>query len=152
MVTQDDVRLERSVKVIWAEVLELLAKRIEPKAFRSWVQPAALLRLTVDEAVIGVANEFAVGTIQRNHSRDIRECLESVLKRQLKLVVEEDKSLANEQYVPSIASITVIPERVPLEAQFVRELGPTPKNHLNAKYTFDSFVIGSHNRFSHSAA
>jgi chromosomal replication initiator protein len=122
------------------------------------------VRVSADEAVVGAPNVFAMQTIERSYLPVISETLAAVLKRAVRLSLEVCESQPGDEYTPSIASITIIPPPESLDSKFARDLGYglspsqlTPAQvvaaaDLNPKYTFASFVVGSHNRFSHSAA
>jgi chromosomal replication initiator protein len=161
---RDDVRLDRPVKEIWSQAQEILAKKVSVASFESWIRPTMLIDLRGDEATIGVCNEFMKSWITSNHLEAITEAVSQVVKRKVSGKIVVDASLEQDRYTPSIATIKVEPQiqqapavnNSPLyAAQPTAQLNPQVRistANLNAKYTFETFVVGSHNRFSHSAA
>lgn len=170
---KEDVRLERSVEEIWAQAQALLERKLSQPTFASWVRPTRLLEIVGDEAVVGVLNEFSKSWILNNHVQSIAEALSQVLKREISARLVVDTSIRPDSYTPTIASIAVLPDQDmawprQAEAQTQQRAGsrppglPTPAKenahnrlgsaNLSLKYTFETFVVGSHNRFSHSAA
>ena len=92
------------------------------------------LELNDDEFVLAVPNDFTRDWIEGHFIGLIRAAVGDATgrERQVQLAVRE---IAGEPVVP-------------VEAHRREPLGIG----LNAKYTFDSFVIGSSNRFAHAAA
>lgn len=158
---QDDVRLSKSAKEVWAEALQILQKKLSQPTFNSWIKPAQLLEINNGEATIGVNNEFASGKLKGDNREALISALSEVIKEPVNLRIVVDPTLAPTTYSGTIANISVIqsPE-VPRQPHFQSNApsgfqqvtSQTNKGNLNPKYTFDTFVVGSHNRFVHSAA
>jgi hypothetical protein len=55
----EDVCLDRPIKEIWDQVLELLSKRLSTPNFRSWILPLQVSELTAENVVVKVLNDFA---------------------------------------------------------------------------------------------
>lgn len=158
---QDDIRLSRSAKEVWSEVLQLLSKRLSKPTFESWIKPAQLLQIENGEGVIGVGNEFVVGILTKDHRESLIAALSEVMQEPINVRIVADESIKSTPYASTIANITVVqtPEvrRQPFyennaPSGFKQANNQTNRGNLNAKYTLDTFVIGSHNRFVHSAA
>jgi chromosomal replication initiator protein len=160
----EDVRLLKSTKEVWTQVLELLKKNLSAPTFESWIRPTILVEMGNGEASIGVANEF-MRTMVSNHLDSIATALEQVTNERFTVKVITDPSAKPADYAPNISSITVIPEATEAPQSvypgarpgFGQPSAPAPYpqrsvSSLNPKYTFETFVVGSHNRFSHSAA
>lgn len=159
---KEDVRLERPVREVWSQAQEILSKTLTQPSFESWVRPTHLLEINGEEATIGVSNEFIRGWIASNYLGAITDAISQVIKRKVSAKIIVDSSLQHESYTPSIASITVMPPAVQVlkDKPALGQMQTAPVNpqvrnsaaSLNPKYTFDTFVVGSHNRFCHSAA
>jgi chromosomal replication initiator protein len=158
---QDDVRLSKSAKEVWSEALQILQKKLSQPTFNAWIKPLQLLEINNGEATIGVNNEFASGQLKADNREALVNALSEVVKEPVTLRIVVDPDLVPSAYTGTIASISVIqtPE-VPRQPHFQNNApsgfqpvtGQTNKGNLNPKYTFDTFVVGSHNRFVHSAA
>lgn len=177
---REDVRLLKPIKEVWSETKAIIAKGLPEPTFRTWVDPMQLVEIANGEATIAITNEFC-RTYANTHKEAIIAALLQVTNEKLEVKFIVDTSLASE-YTPSIASITVVPSRdarnesdqalgVSSTPTLTPSLSPSsgpqinPSNYstgappisaaqasLNPKYTFDTFVVGSHNRFCHSAA
>jgi chromosomal replication initiator protein len=159
-----DVRLLKSTKELWAATQDLLSKKLKESTFESWIRPAQLLSLDHGEATIGVCNDFMRGVITTRYLDLIKEALEQIVKEPLSIEIVVDASMLAGSYLPTIASISILPidesagatsggassgsqHLIESSAQSV-----TLKANLSSKYTFATFVVGSNNRFCHSAA
>ncbi len=161
---REDVRLERPIKEIWSQAQEILCKTLSQPTYESWIRPTQLLEISGDEATIGVCNEFMKTMITGSRLEAIIDAVSQVLNRKVSAKVVVDPSLQQESYTPSIASIAVVQQTNAPQREIFSTLPiqPTaaPQNpqtrvsaaNLNPKYTLETFVVGSHNRFSHSAA
>ncbi len=175
---REDVRLMKPIKEVWSETKSIVAKGLPEPTFRTWVDPMQLVEIANGEATIAITNEFC-RTYANTHKDAIVAALAQVTNEKLDVKFVVDTSLTSE-YTPSIASITVIPTREPrndmdqalgvssqssTSPSFQSAPNPVPnyaansaspvsaaQASLNPKYTFETFVVGSHNRFCHSAA
>jgi chromosomal replication initiator protein len=115
---------------IWPEVLSFLKREMEEHNYTMWVNGAHPLAYHDGTLIIGTLDDFSRAWMEERYSNLVRSHLESILKRTISL-----------RFVNS------------LEAEnfsFTRDFEPAPV--FNPKYTFDSFVVGSSNRFAHAAA
>lgn len=158
---QDDVRLSKSAKEVWSETLQILQNKLSKPTFESWIKPAQLLGIENGEATIAVFNEFASGKIKGDNREALIAALSEVVNQKVTLKFVVDASLAPSAYSGTIASISVVQSPEVARQQHFQSNAPsgyqqvtsqTNRGNLNPKYTFDTFVVGSHNRFVHSAA
>ncbi len=172
---RDDIRLLKSAKDIWADAQQILQKKLPTPSFQSWIKTTQLLEVLDGVATVGVSNDF-MRTMVTNHLSAINEALTQVIKEPVTVRIVIDSSIVD-VYTPTIGSITVMPPVDPVgqettnasayiaghQSGIIGERGsssqPPAMNagglsraNLSPKYTFDTFVVGSHNRFSHSAA
>ncbi len=155
---KNELRLEPQAQEVWARSMEILAKRLPQPSFESWIRPIQMVEINGSEAVLAVANEFNKTWIGTKHLEDIVLAMSQILGKSVGIRIIVDPSLKAE-YTPSIASIAVAPPRVSqveLPPQKLQSLGDSScrisASSLNPKYTLDAFVVGSNNRFCHSAA
>ncbi|HCC32993.1 MAG TPA: chromosomal replication initiator protein DnaA [Clostridiales bacterium] len=128
---------------IWDRTLELLRYELLKPSFDTWLLNTQPLALMDDTIVIGVPNEFARDWLERRYAEDIRRTLRRVLERDLriKFVIPNSSGVAPAKVPPSEA------EMLPATAR----PAPSHAGVLNAKYTFDSFVVGTQSRLAHAA-
>jgi len=126
--------------LLWEASVVDLRSRLSDGNFTAWfsqTQPAAL---EGDTFVLSAPSAFVRDWIQGRYVDDIRASLATTAGRELSIAVVADESLSSE----------VEPE----PRLLIRDRGTPAPAHANfhPKYTFDSFVIGSSNRFAHAAA
>jgi chromosomal replication initiator protein len=131
---------------------------------KAWIGLTRPLGLVEDTALLAAPNEFAKDYLERQLRPLIASVLTEELGREIRVAVTVDDS------EPPPASKTdgdVVLTAAPTESAAVdeepEEWAPrrtepswstaSPNgSHLNPKYTFDTFVIGHGNRFTHAAA
>jgi chromosomal replication initiator protein len=137
----------------------------QQKAFVSLTQPLGLVEDTV---LIAAPNEFTKDVLETRLRPLVSSALSAILGRDIRLAVTVDPSIAptiDEDLTDEVADSTYAddaPVGEPVhgnirEKNFDRPGMGSPSNkeefgRLNNKYTFDTFVIGTSNRFAHAAA
>jgi len=123
-----------SASGVWQEALRRIEGRLTKPSFESFVKAMAPVTLQGDVFVFSVPSRLAKEWVETRYSALIHGALREVLARAvtIQLTVAEDA-------VPPPAAAPA-PSRAPDTLQ------------LSPKYTFDTFVIGSGNRFAHAAA
>ena len=115
---------------IWPEVLSVLKKELDGHTYSIWFSDARPLAYHDGTLVISAPDDFTQAWLESRFTALIRSHLEPKLKRAISLRFVNSQDAEN-------FSIS-------------REIEAAP--HLNPKYTFDSFVVGSSNRFAHAAS
>lgn len=138
------------VQVIWSEVLDVVKTEINTPTFKTWFEHTTPLDIIEDRLVIAVQNEFARDWLDSRYSGLLKSALGQVTGVPLSIeftvpptTAEAIVSPAPE--TPAEVSSAIAEEK--LQAEETKVSGG-----FNAKYTFDSFVMGSSNRFAHAAA
>ncbi|HEX3255304.1 MAG TPA: chromosomal replication initiator protein DnaA, partial [Gaiellaceae bacterium] len=126
-------QIELTASSLWSEVASRLRGALNDTTYRTWFAEASGAELSDDTFVIGVPNDFTREWIEAHFLGLIQAAARDVSgqDRRIRLTLLEPDARA--------APAAVAPKRQP-------EVG------MNPKYTFDSFVIGSSNRFAHAAA
>ncbi len=128
---------------IWTKACKHLANTLPKDVFDRWIaviEPTSLKNHTL---VLSVANDFYQSWLEENYLPLIRNAIASVADEEIHIQFAVDSSKK------SPAQTHAEPHRPE------REPGKTPgklEMVLNPKYTFDSFVVGPSNSFSHAAA
>jgi chromosomal replication initiator protein len=134
------------IKEFWNEIIETVKKEHEltSVSFETWLKPLKPYCIKNNELYILVPSEqqMAQDYIQRKYSLPIKVAIEEItgLAYNVKFVLQEQlpeiKSEKETSYNNSVSS--------------KRDSSDTL--NLNPNYTFDTFVVGSNNRFAHSAS
>jgi chromosomal replication initiator protein len=129
--------IELTAEGLWSEVSGRLRGALNETTYRTWFDHVEGLELNDDEFVLAVPNDFTRDWIEGHFIGLIRAAVGDATgtERQIQLDVREAPGE---------------PAPAPVEAHRRETLGAGAG--LNSKYTFDSFVIGSSNRFAHAAA
>jgi chromosomal replication initiator protein len=131
-----DHSVELGGEGLWDNVSTRLQGALNEQTYRTWFSEVTGGAVG-DTVVLAVPNDFTREWIEGHFVELIRAAIKDATgaEPRLRLTVREPKSAA-----PS--SPPVLPPPLPR---------PDPGG-INPKYTFDSFVIGSSNRFAHAAA
>jgi chromosomal replication initiator protein len=127
--------IELTAEGLWSEVSSRLRGALNETTYRTWFEHVEGTGLTDDEFVLVVPNDFTRDWIDGHFLGLIRAAVGDATgrERRVQLTVAELEGAPG----PAVAES---PRREPGAVGF------------NSKYTFDSFVIGSSNRFAHAAA
>jgi chromosomal replication initiator protein len=127
--------IELTADGLWSEVSSRLKGALNETTYRTWFEHVEGTDLTDDEFVLAVPNDFTRDWIDGHFLGLIRAAVGDATgrERRVQLTVTEREG------TPGPAGGEA-PRREPGAVGF------------NSKYTFDSFVIGSSNRFAHAAA
>jgi chromosomal replication initiator protein len=159
---------DNELTAMWNAALDSLSDGTlspQQKAFVSLTQPLGLVEDTV---LIAAPNEFTKDVLETRLRPLVSSALSAILGRDIRLAVTVDPSIAptiDEDLTDEVADSTYAddaqvsePSRGNIrEGNFDRPGMGSPSNkeefgRLNNKYTFDTFVIGTSNRFAHAAA
>ena len=136
---------ELTAEDLWDDVSARLRGALNEKTFRNWFSEVGAVGLDDDTFVLAVPNDFTREWIEGHFAELIRAATKDVTgtERRLLLTVSPPQPGTPAAHVSASPSSTAA---VPVPP-------PRPEaGSINPKYTFDSFVIGSSNRFAHAAA
>jgi len=120
---------------------------------RGWLRGARPVALHDSLLIISVANQFTRDRVESRLRHGIEDLLSQYFLRPMSVAVSIDPDLPPEDLLPVLETSVVVNEPAPASAPpAAATADPGVPHGLNAKYTFDSFVIGDSNRFAHAAA
>jgi len=136
----------------WGQVQADLRKMLGANAYSAWIEPLRLMSVDKGVARIEVPTNFMRDWVARNYAEPIRQLLSSVTGATLDRV---DFTVARVRPIP-VAEVTGAakaprPSRAAAAAA-AREDGDLPGAALDARFTFDTFVVGKPNELAHAAA
>jgi chromosomal replication initiator protein len=152
---------------VWTEVISNLSDGILTPQQRAFVALTRPLGLVEDTALVAAPNEFTKDVLEARLRPVVVQALSQTLGREIRLAVTVDPTIAptiGEEATDEVADATYADASD--ETADLASEGRTEDSRpgtgspgtrledgrLNAKYTFDTFVIGSSNRFAHAAA
>ena len=115
--------------------------------YPAWFGRTQAVTLDGDAFVLAVPSLFVKEWIEDRYASQLRAAACSAAQRDLSIALVVDESLSQE---PEISTPTDQP--LPVETASTAPVEPDDSVPFHPKYTFDSFVIGSSNRFAHAAA
>ncbi|MEV8149349.1 chromosomal replication initiator protein DnaA [Arthrobacter sp. NPDC080073] len=153
--TVDEANHANTVGSSWRRVLSLLEQddRVTPRQ-RGFVILAQAQGLIGSTLLVAVPNELTREVLQTQVKDALDDALRSVFSDDIRCAIDVDTDLVpiHEEPAPAVELSSENDLAVELKPQ------PTPPStshefgRLNPKYVFDTFVIGSSNRFAHAAA
>ncbi len=148
--------IELTAESLWDGVSVRLRGSLNETTFHNWFSDVGAIAADDESFVLAVPNDFTRNWIEGHFIELIRAAVKEVagVELRLTLVVDPSRAKAPEQLEvreePEFVGPT-LPSPLPAAAM---QLG-SPRSEtgtINPKYTFDSFIIGSSNRFAHAAA
>jgi chromosomal replication initiator protein len=158
---------ENPLANVWTEVISNLSDGILTPQQRAFVALTRPLGLVEDTALVAAPNEFTKDVLEARLRPVVVQALSQTLGREIRLAVTVDPTIApaiDEEATDEVADATYADSSDdtgdPVSEQRADDSRPgtgspgtrLEDGRLNAKYTFDTFVIGSSNRFAHAAA
>ncbi|RFA32586.1 chromosomal replication initiation protein DnaA [Virgibacillus dokdonensis] len=129
-----------NIQEIWTAALEKIEEKISKPSFDTWLKNTKAETLENSTLIVSAPNEFARDWLENQYTRLISDILTEITGAEI-----ETKFI-----IPSTSKDA---EDAPTSNQRKsNDLNDHAKSLLNAKYTFDTFVIGAGNRFAHAAS
>ena len=129
----------------WNEIIESIKIEHEVSniAFTTWLVPLKPYKLEGNTLFILTPKELAISYIERKYSLAIMVAVAEFTgtEYQISFISNED-----------IDKKDLSPKETPKKTDALSVATAAEKANLNPKYTFDTFIVGSNNRFAHSAA
>ncbi|WP_400244654.1 chromosomal replication initiator protein DnaA [Niallia sp. JL1B1071] len=131
----------KNITDLWNNALNTIETKISKPSFDTWLKPTKAHSLQGDLLVVTAPNEFARDWLEERYSQLIAEILYEITGEELlvKFIIPQNQK--EEEFDQQISI-----------KHKKKEEEVTEQTILNSKYTFDTFVIGSGNRFAHAAS
>ncbi|MBS4175190.1 chromosomal replication initiator protein DnaA [Bacillus sp. FJAT-49736] len=128
---------------LWNKALSIIEKKISKPSFETWLKSTKAHSLKGDTFIVSVPNDFARDWLEGRYVQLISGVLYDITGEELsvKFIIPQNQEDQDLQ-IP-------VSKQKKLNNDEPAELN---QNMLNPKYTFDTFVIGSGNRFAHAAS
>lgn len=125
----------------WKQLKENLKKSQPQHAYATWFEPLICINLNEDAFVIEVPNQFFFEWIQSHYKEVIEKEASLVLGRNIavKYTVSPEREQRNTEPAITRPSINSVVNKV-------------RNTNMNDRFTFSSFIEGSHNQFAIAAA
>ncbi|GIP50975.1 MULTISPECIES: chromosomal replication initiator protein DnaA [Paenibacillus] len=125
---------------IWQHILSIINTKLSKPSFDTWFKATKIVSLNDRQIVISAPTTFAVEWLESRYTKLVATTVYEYLGKQVDVSFVIEESAVPEQ--------TQVYKEPPAPVQAEESVS----NMLNPKYTFDTFVIGSGNRFAHAAS
>lgn len=126
--------LRSEVLSLWEKSLKILERRLNKNSFETWLKPLKPLGCHDNTIIIEVPNNFSRGWLSDRYAPILKNVFQNITNQDIGVQF----LLSSE--IPDIQSNS-----------FKKPIENFPASPLNPKYTFDTFIIGNSNRFTHAA-
>ncbi|WAA12298.1 chromosomal replication initiator protein DnaA [Fervidibacillus halotolerans] len=127
---------------LWTKTLQSLEKKVSKPSFDTWLKTTKAVSLKEHTLVIETPNEFSRDWLDGNYKEIVKETIYEMIGEQLDIQFTTTATKEDETFIQSFKKKKPKNDH-PIEFS---------QNMLNPKYTFETFVIGSGNRFAHAAS
>jgi chromosomal replication initiator protein len=137
-------QVELSAEDLWEEISGRLKEALSDGTYAKWFGDVRELTVDGDALVLTVSSDFTRDWIEGHFLGLIGAAVRDItgIERPLELRVADNAAASPEVRAGSEGAVRMV-QRMP---------GRPESGGFSEKYTFDSFVIGSSNRFAHAAA
>lgn len=131
-----------NIDELWEIALEKIQEKVSKPSFDTWLKNTQASSLEGKTLIISAPTEFARDWLEEQYTQLIADIVEETTGSLLNIKFIIPDSQTDSENMKTIEKQEKPPEDI-------QEL---QKTMLNPKYVFDSFVIGSGNRFAHAAS
>lgn len=128
---------------VWEQIKDRLSKKLAWESYQSWFSRTSFQAQRESVLVVAVPSAEAKEWIEREYMSSVLAVI-----TELRLSITRIEYVVPNGHTPAQAHETA-QEDFPLTSE---HLFGAPTSQLNARYTFDNFVVGSCNQFAHAAA
>jgi chromosomal replication initiator protein len=129
--------MQEQLEKIWQDTLVIIKGQLNAQTFKTWFSNTEPISMSEEKIIIAAPNDFAREWLESRYVSLINGSLFEVIGAELQV-----------DFITRSGSPSA-PKPAPQEPN---ESLSFQRSSLNRKYSFDSFVIGSSNRFAHAAA
>lgn len=127
---------------LWQQILSVIQTKVSKPSFDTWLKSTKATVFNENTLLICAPNTFAKEWLEAKYAKLILAAVAETLDRHVDIQFTIDD-------VPPPAAVQAPPALQPARPAAVLQ---EDSFSLNPKYTFDTFVIGSGNRFAHAAS
>ena len=128
---------------IWRTVLQTIRERVDATRYTTWFEPLQLLTSAPEQLRIAVPNKFVRTWLMEHYHALIVETLKQLtgVPYQVVFVVQAPPQTPDDRELSA----------APVSSSPVRATSGNGQTAHHARFTFDTFVVGSSNEFAHAA-
>ncbi len=140
-------------RTLWQTVLGELELEVPRGQYSAWLRNTHLIDANGAPFRVGVPNTFAKEVVERNYHALVEQILARLCQQEVSVVYEVSSSASEQARRNPTADGPATPApSFPDVAQTQLPRDPNTQGMVNAKFTFDRFVIGAGSRLAAAAA
>ncbi|WP_293121916.1 chromosomal replication initiator protein DnaA [Microcoleus sp. bin38.metabat.b11b12b14.051] len=140
--------MDITLESLWNQILERLQVQLSRPSFETWIKTARAEQLENNCLIVSAPNPFARNWLQKYYVKTIADAVEEILGYPVEIYLT---IAGGNETGGSNDSATIWPQPI-ADSPESHSLHPPKPAHLNPKYVFPRFVVGSNNRMAHAAA
>jgi len=133
-----------NIDSLWNQSLSKMEKKISKPSFETWLKSTKAYMLQGDILTVTAPNEFARDWLEERYSHLISEVLLELTGEELEVKFIIPSNQEDDEFI--------VPAPGKKRKKNEHAQNDFNQSMLNTKNTFDTFVIGSGNRFAHAAS
>ncbi|RFU62512.1 chromosomal replication initiator protein DnaA [Peribacillus glennii] len=133
-----------NIDALWSQALGKIEKKISKPSFETWLKSTKAHMLQGDILTVTAPNEFARDWLEERYSHLIAGVLFDLTGEELEVKFIIPPNQGEDDFD--------LPAPAKKKKRQADDNSDFPQHMLNTKNTFDTFVIGSGNRFAHAAS
>lgn len=126
---------------LWEKCLERLKEEIGKLSFDTWIAPLNLKEIKEDSIILEVPDIFFKQWLESHYIEKIKEILKELTSKKFEIELEVNPHLLKRKTNQIFKKI---------QKNFQQETKDLL--HLNPRFTFENFIVGSSNRMAHAAS
>lgn len=133
---------------LWQAILGNLELTLSKANFTTWFKNTSIIEKSENSIVIGVPNAFTKEWLQNKYHQDILKTLKTIAPE----IKEVKYQIVSPTFVPQSNNNGGQNRENPRNTVSVAAPRKQENQSLNPKYTFETFIVGSHNQLAHAAS
>ena len=127
---------------IWMKVLDNVKDKVNTPTFKTWFEPIKPISIKKNLVTVSVNSPFAKEWLESRYLQMLLESVQKAIDNSAKLTITVDAGISEKE------------RRMGEDEPGIKapKLSSSSSVGFNSKYTFDSFVEGTGNRFAYTAA
>ncbi|MCW6049057.1 chromosomal replication initiator protein DnaA [Microcoleus sp. A2-C5] len=140
--------MDITLESLWNQILERLQVQLSRPSFETWIKTARAEQLENNCLIVSAPNPFARNWLQKYYREILADAVAEILGYPVEIYLTvaggNETGGSNDSAMIWPSPIADRPES--------HSLHPPKPAHLNPKYVFSRFVVGSNNRMAHAAS
>jgi len=144
--------MENSLDGLWAQLLLEIQKQISPQSYETWFSHTKQVSATEKSIIVEVPNKFFKDWLVEHYSEHIFRAKKGIQREALDVEFAIGESAVDEEREGASEEKEEKKGLGFFARPFERFIQPAQSFSFNPRYTFDGFVVGGCNKFTHAAA